>query len=67
MLFMMSSVDHVTSHSLAVDTGTSSSRSLMDPTTALFDDPEKGVMFEFLLDWLHAQFPEPMAVRSGNS
>ncbi|KAF1314234.1 Serine protease family s33, partial [Globisporangium splendens] len=73
MLFMMGSVDHVTSLSLAVECfakmqDKNEQFKVFDGLYhALFDDLEKNLVFEFLLDWLHARFPEPMIVHSGSA
>ncbi|KAF1318434.1 hypothetical protein FI667_g13963, partial [Globisporangium splendens] len=73
MLFMMSSVDHVTSLSLAVERfdkmqDKDKQFKVFDGLYhALFDDLDKSLVFEFLLDWLHARLPEPMIVHSGSA
>uniref|UniRef100_K3WQW8 Serine aminopeptidase S33 domain-containing protein n=1 Tax=Globisporangium ultimum (strain ATCC 200006 / CBS 805.95 / DAOM BR144) TaxID=431595 RepID=K3WQW8_GLOUD len=73
ILIMMGSNDKVTSLSIATEFAERIANhdkefKVFDgPYHALFDDPDKDAVFDHLIHWLHARYPEPKATTNGFS
>ncbi|KAF1313612.1 Serine protease family s33, partial [Globisporangium splendens] len=73
ILIMMGSNDKVTSLSLATEfaeriANRDKEFKVFDgPYHALFDDPDKDAVFDHLIQWLHARYPEPKPTTDGSA
>ncbi|KAF1318430.1 Serine protease family s33, partial [Globisporangium splendens] len=71
LLFMMGSADKLTSLPLAVEffdkirNKDKTFKMFRDMYHALFDDPDKDEVFEYLMSWLRVRFPEPRVSETG--